>query len=153
MLSQDDDYFVPTETIFSLHARVASGTAEQHPVYLLPPRDALSSYLRTVAGSRLHTSTAWLGYGSFIERSQAIAFIQLLQRLNLTEDEMRMADNYFAILRNQIPEVWIDTGTELGGGMPFTVGIEGDERNWLYTVRTAMNSASADTHFTLALPL
>jgi hypothetical protein len=52
-----------------------------------------------------------------------------MRRLNASEDEMKMADNYYAILANKIPEVWFDQGIELGGGQPFTVGTAGDERN------------------------
>lgn len=40
-----------------------------------------------------------------------------------------MADNYYTILSNRIPEIWFDQSIELGGGQPFTVGSEGDERN------------------------
>ena len=40
-----------------------------------------------------------------------------------------MADNYFTILSNTFTETWFDQGVELGGGRPFTVGVEGDERN------------------------
>ena len=40
-----------------------------------------------------------------------------------------MADNYFTILSNNIPERWFDGGVELGGGQAFTVGQEGEERN------------------------
>lgn len=42
---------------------------------------------------------------------------------------MQMADNYFTILANRQAEIWFDHGIELGGGQPFTVGSEGDERN------------------------
>ncbi len=62
-------------------------------------------------------------------RSMASNFISLLRHLNATEETMKMADNYFTILMNIVPETWFDQGVELGGGQPFTVGIEGDERN------------------------
>ncbi|KDQ13132.1 hypothetical protein BOTBODRAFT_396250 [Botryobasidium botryosum FD-172 SS1] len=130
---QDDDYLVRHEIIIAMRARFSRGALE--PIYLLPPPDALSSRLRAAIGPQLHTSTAWLGYGSLITRDQAATFIRLLRDLGLTEDEMKMADNYFAILRNRIPEIWLDEGMELGGGTPFTVGTEGDERNWLHTNR------------------
>lgn len=42
---------------------------------------------------------------------------------------MKMADNYFSILRNHPLETWFDQGIELGGGQAFTVGSEGHERN------------------------
>jgi hypothetical protein len=47
---------------------------------------------------------------------------------------MKMADNYFTILNNRIPEVWFDQGIELGGGQPFTVGMEGHERNKMHII-------------------
>lgn len=54
--------------------------------------------------------------------------------LNATEDEMKMADNFYAILSNEYSEIWFDQGVELGGGEAFTVGVEGDERNRRYIV-------------------
>ena len=54
--------------------------------------------------------------------------------LKLSKEEREMANNYFTILRNTIPEVWFDSGIELGGGMPFTVGNEGIERNYRHIV-------------------
>lgn len=62
-------------------------------------------------------------------QSLAVDFLSLLRLLQLTEDEMKMADNYFTILRNEYPEVWFDQGIVLQGGEPFTVGTEGNERN------------------------
>ena len=50
---------------------------------------------------------------------------------------MKMADNYYTILSNRVPEVWFDQGIELGGGEPFTVGVEGNERNAKHIVRFA----------------
>lgn len=55
--------------------------------------------------------------------------------LNMSQDEMNMADNYFTLLHNKFPEVWLDQGIELGGGQPFTTGTEGHERNMLHIVR------------------
>lgn len=40
-----------------------------------------------------------------------------------------MADNYFTILGNKVPDIWFDHGIELGGGKPFTVGADGHARN------------------------
>lgn len=51
---------------------------------------------------------------------------------------MKMADNYYTILSNRVPEVWFDQGVELGGGQPFTVGVEGDERNDRHVVSLIM---------------
>lgn len=55
--------------------------------------------------------------------------MDLMQNLRFSEEEKKMADNYFTILQNQIPEIWFDQGIELGGGEAFTVGTEGEERN------------------------
>jgi hypothetical protein len=49
--------------------------------------------------------------------------------LNASAEDLRMADNYFTLLSNTFPEIWFDQGIELGGGQPFTVGEEGNERN------------------------
>lgn len=49
-----------------------------------------------------------------------------------------MADNYFSILGNRVPEIWFDQGVELGGGQPFTSGTAGDERNKRHILRAAM---------------
>ena len=90
----------------------------------------LVSQLRTISiGQKIHTTFAWLGYGTIIRRSQAIEFLLLLDQLELSEEERKMADNYFTILSNTMPERWFDAGLELGGGQPFTVGKEGEERN------------------------
>ena len=90
----------------------------------------LVSQLRAISiGQKIHTTFAWLGYGTIIRRSQAIEFLSLLNQLELSEEERKMADNYFTILSNTIPERWFDAGLELGGGQAFTVGSEGEERN------------------------
>jgi hypothetical protein len=83
------------------------------------------------------TSFAWLGYGTVIRRKQAEEFLILLKEHGLNEEEIRMADNYFTILRNAgMPTTWFDDGVELGGGQPFTVGNEGNERNWKHIERS-----------------
>lgn len=64
-----------------------------------------------------------------MHRSLASELLSLLQILNFSREEMRMADNYFSVLRNHPPETWFDQGIELGGGQAFTVGSEGHERN------------------------
>ena len=90
----------------------------------------LLSQLRTISiGQKIHTTFAWLGYGTIIRRLQAIEFLSLLKELELSKEERKMADNYFTILSNNIPERWFDGGVELGGGQAFTVGQEGEERN------------------------
>lgn len=70
-----------------------------------------------------------------MKRSQAQDFLALLQHLNVSDEEMKMADNYYAILANVYPEVWFDQGIGLGGGIAFTQGTEGDERNNRHIVR------------------
>jgi hypothetical protein len=54
--------------------------------------------------------------------------------LNVSEDEMKMADNFYTVLSNRVQEVWFDQGVELGGGEAFTVGEQGVERNRKYIV-------------------
>ncbi|KAG2154546.1 hypothetical protein DEU56DRAFT_769149 [Suillus clintonianus] len=133
---QDDDYLIMPEIIRTLHAR-ALGTPD-HSIHLLPPHEVLSTQLRTaVTSNGVHTSSAWLGHGTILPRTGASDFLALLHHLNASEDEMKMADNYFTILNNRIPEVWFDQGIELGGGQPFTVGMEGDERNKIHMVKAS----------------
>lgn len=72
-----------------------------------------------------------------IDRQRVLSFVSLLhdRSLGMTEEQIKMADNYFTILSNEVPEIWFDQGIELGGGQPFTVGQEGNERNQLHIVR------------------
>jgi hypothetical protein len=58
--------------------------------------------------------------------------------LNVSEDEMKMADNFYTLLSNRVQEIWFDQGVELGGGEAFTVGEQGTERNRRYIVSTGM---------------
>ncbi|KAF8560116.1 hypothetical protein OG21DRAFT_30345 [Imleria badia] len=130
---QDDDYIILPELIKALRVRVEEYS--QGGIYLLPPHEHLSSRLRTtVTSNGIHTSFAWLGYGAMINRQRALSFVSLLQddSLGMTEEQIKMADNYFAILSNEVPEIWFDQGIELGGGQPFTIGHEGNERNRLH---------------------
>ncbi|KAF8481877.1 hypothetical protein DFH94DRAFT_411603 [Russula ochroleuca] len=98
-----------------------------------PLTNVLYSDLRTVyardSNSTLHTSFSWLGHGTIMHRSLASEFLLLLELLNCSREEVKMADNYFSILRNHPLETWFDQGIELGGGQAFTVGSEGHERN------------------------
>ena len=104
--------------------------AATSPIYLSPPHEVLSSQLRTISvAPNISTSFAWLGYGTIVMRTMVIEFLSFLRRINATDDVMKMADNYFAILMNAVPEVWFAQELELGGGQPFTTGAEGDERN------------------------
>lgn len=75
-----------------------------------------------------------------INRQRALGFVSLLHddSLGMTEEQRKMADNYFSILSNEVPEIWFDQGIELGGGQPFTVGHEGNERNRLHIVRLSL---------------
>ena len=99
-------------------------------IHLQPADEMLSSHLRTISVEpNIHTTFAWLGYGTIITRKSAMEFLTLLNKLNMTVEEHQMADNYFTILRNEIPERWLEPGIPLGGGLPFTVGTEGEERN------------------------
>ena len=139
---QDDDYLIRSEIIQTLYARITEPDASR-TIHLLPPHEHLSTTLREIHvlaqdGSHLsdvHTSFAWLGHGTMLRRTEAQNFLSLLRYLNATSDDMKMADNFFTILNNRVPEIWFDQGFELGGGVPFTVGSEGDERNKNYTVR------------------
>jgi hypothetical protein len=124
-----------------MHVRICE-LPQPHPIYLLPPHEHLSSVLRRTFAPRapphvVHTSFAWLGHGALVPRADAAAFLALLHALNASATELRMADNYFALLANRIPEAWLDQGIELGGGQPFTVGSEGDERNKRHFRRAA----------------
>ncbi|KAF8167344.1 hypothetical protein B0H34DRAFT_13087 [Crassisporium funariophilum] len=131
---QDDDYFVLPEIIRALSRRI--GQTPASGIHLQPPDEMLKTVLRTtVIGRSIHTTFVWLGYGTIIRRSYAVDFLSLLDKLNVTVEERQMADNYFTLLSNSIPERWFDTGIELGGGQPFTVGSEGEERNNRHIIR------------------
>lgn len=129
---QDDDYLIQPLVIKNLHQYAA----DHEPIkslHLLPPHEHLLSQIRTfnAHGGRLHTTFAWLGHGTLVNRTSVRNFLSLLGALDLSEEEMRMADNYFTILSNEDrrEDIWFDHGIELGGGQPFTVGQAGDERN------------------------
>ena len=129
ILLQDDDYLVIPEVIHALHARIREAP-RPHTIHLLPPHEHLSSTLREIrVGDEIHISFAWLGHGAMLHRSEAADFMDLMRTLNASDAELKMADNYYTILGNRVPEAWFDQGVELGGGQPFTVGTEGDERN------------------------
>ena len=111
--------------------------ADSAPIHLSPPFEHLSTQLRHyVQPPLVDTSFAWLGYGTLVRRKQAEEFLNLLREYDLNEEEIRMADNYFTILRNAgMPTTWFDDSIELGGGQPFTIGSEGYERNWKHIER------------------
>ena len=54
--------------------------------------------------------------------------------LNVSDDEMKMADNFYTVLSNNMQEVWFHQGIELGGGEAFTVSQQGVEHNRRYIV-------------------
>jgi hypothetical protein len=64
-----------------------------------------------------------------------------LSYLNVSEDEMKMADNFYTVLSNTVQEIWFDQGVELGGGEAFTIGLQGVERNRKYIVSVCLSSA------------
>ena len=69
-----------------------------------------------------------------MHRELSESFLSLIGDLKFSSEERKMADNYFTILRNDITKIWYDQGIELGGGQPFTVGTEGEQRNVLHIV-------------------
>ena len=71
-----------------------------------------------------------------MHRELSKSFLSLMDDLNFSGEEKKMADNYFTILRNDFTEIWYDQGIELGGGQPFTDGMEGERRNRFHIVRT-----------------
>lgn len=107
-------------------------------IHLLPPHEYLATLFSSLEGldSHLHTSFAWLGYGTLVRTKLVKSFVDLLDDpgWKFGEGEKAMADNYFTILRNVRPEIWMDRGTPLGHAEAFTVGTEGDDRNWEYIV-------------------
>lgn len=126
--TQDDDYFIEPSIIRTMRARMAE--AQTTSLHLLPPHEMLYSRLSTIRiDPTVHTLFAWLGYGTIMRRSEAQNFMYLFKALNATEDILKMADNYFTVLSNRLPELWFDQSHELGGGTPFTVGAAGEERN------------------------
>ncbi|KAL5495126.1 hypothetical protein ACEPAI_588 [Sanghuangporus weigelae] len=151
--TQDDDYLVQPDVIKNLHSYFWQNK-EVRSVHLLPAHEHLLSRLRvfTTQGSSISTVFAWLGHGTLLSRSAARDFLDLLRALNVTDDEMKMADNYFTILANspKTGEIWFDHGIELGGGQPFTVGTEGDDRNDRHIARAleylSLLISAASTH-------
>ena len=71
-----------------------------------------------------------------MHRELSESFLLLMEDLKLSDEERKMADNYFTILRNDFTEIWYDQGIELGGDQPFTIGTEGEQRNRLHIVST-----------------
>ncbi|KAF9486571.1 hypothetical protein BDN70DRAFT_870164 [Pholiota conissans] len=135
---QDDDYLILPEIVRAFVRRIGDNSASTSSIHLQPPHEMLSSELRTVViNETLHTTFAWLGYGTIVKRSRVVEFISLLDHLNLLDEQHKMADNYFTILSNEIPERWFDAGIELGGGQAFTVGTEGEERNNRHIIEAA----------------
>ncbi|KAF9270703.1 hypothetical protein L218DRAFT_952786 [Marasmius fiardii PR-910] len=133
---QDDDYLVLPEILYTLRSRISETSPSG--IFLQPPDEMLSSTMsRVTIDNRIHTSFSWLGYGSMIRRSEASEFLSLMRLLNVTDEEFKMADNYFSILRNVFTENWYDQNIPLGGGQPFTVGQEGVDRNHRHILHAA----------------
>ena len=135
---QDDDYLIVPEVLLTLHAAITHSRPDvPRTIHLFPAHEHLSTSLRALHTSlppsstlpALHTGFAWLGHGALLHRSEAVDFLALMRALHTSEAEMEMADNYYTVLGNRVPEVWFDQGIALGGGEPFTVGTEGDARN------------------------
>ena len=103
---------------------------------MLPPLELLSTRLRHISSSdgRLHTSPAWLGYGTLILSERARNFLHTFLDIEKDPNSVAMADNYYSILSNTQPELWFGQESDLGLGQPFSVGSAGDERNWHYMV-------------------
>ncbi|KAI0034001.1 hypothetical protein K488DRAFT_18652, partial [Vararia minispora EC-137] len=135
---QDDDYLVLPEVIRAMHSRIHE-RPQPSSIYLLPAHERLSSDMRHICDDtgRIHTGFSWLGHGALTHRTLISDFLALIDGLGFTDSERKMADNYFSILRNSPPETWFDQGIELGGGEPFTVGTEGDDRNRRHIIRAA----------------
>ncbi|KAJ7742445.1 hypothetical protein DFH07DRAFT_836493 [Mycena maculata] len=121
---QDDDYLVKPEVIRSLRSRI-----DNQDIFHLPPDEVLSSRLLSINSSFVHFAFSWLGYGALIHRHNAASFLSLLGRLGVSQEEIKMADNYYSILSNSFPEIWIGAPIALFGGGDFTVGEEGVARN------------------------
>ncbi|KAJ6539165.1 hypothetical protein B0H19DRAFT_1177471 [Mycena capillaripes] len=119
---QDDDYLLEPEIIRTLRARI-----DTHDIFFLPPDEILSSHLLSVdsPSTNITFGFSWLGYGALILRSNAESFLSLLKRIGASEEESKMADNYYSILKNSVPEVWTGYPTELFGGGAFTVAEQG----------------------------
>ncbi|KAF8581207.1 hypothetical protein K439DRAFT_1354758 [Ramaria rubella] len=140
---QDDDYITRPEILRNIHASflLAAFTARSpSAIILLPSHDHLETELLDVSvpypGPRtglVYTSFACLGHGTFLLQSQAAAYLSLLHDLKLSEEEMNIADNYFTLLNARSPRIWLTHTIELSDASstaPFTVGVEGTERNW-----------------------
>lgn len=146
---QDDDYLIPPNVIHAMLQRSIDVNDPTIPIHLLSPEDHLNSILSRISDNiDMHTSYAWLGYGTLTSRATITAFANLMinpggRSPYFLEDERRMADNYFAILSNHIPEIWIDKGHPLAPDNAFTVGAEGDDRNWKYFVSLPTQSLLA----------
>ena len=104
---QDDDYLIIPEIVHTMHARIAD-SPRPHTIHLLPPHEHLSSTLREIrvgGAAPVHTSFAWLGHGALLHRAEAADFMALLHALHASDAELQMADNYYTILSNRLPEI------------------------------------------------
>jgi hypothetical protein len=150
---KDDDYLIHPPTLRTLRSQITS-----NPIHLLPPLPHLQTSLQG--------SHAWLGYGTLLPRSLVISFRHLMEdHLKVSEEELKMSDNYFSILRGDSPHTWLAEPIELGDGVgigegkegsdestvAFSVGEEGEIRNQEYFVSIfeidAFSSASPAVDF------
>lgn len=130
---------IPPHILHTMARRIVDLRDQMATLHLLPPEDHLKSILSTIShGIDIQASFAWFGYGAMVSRIAVTEFVALMNdsgwETPFSEDEKRMADNYFTILSNRIPEIWVDKGHPLGHENAFTVGAEGDDRNWKYIV-------------------
>ncbi|KIJ28560.1 hypothetical protein M422DRAFT_54563 [Sphaerobolus stellatus SS14] len=144
---QDDDYITRPEILRNIHAwfNQASNNSKEDPVPIIlqPPHDHLESTLLNItiaapaSSTRVETSFACLGHGTFLLHSQAESFMNMLEHLGLPWEEKTIADNYFTILSGTKPNIWFTHTIELSytETPPFTFGKEGDERNWRHINR------------------
>ncbi|CAK5275726.1 unnamed protein product [Mycena citricolor] len=121
---QDDDYIVKPEIIRAVSSRIAD-----QDIFLNPPEERLSSQWLSIMSPPTTFGFSWLGYGSMLLRRHAAAFLQLMDDLQMPDEERKMADNYYTILRNRMPEIWVGSAHPLTNESAFTVGEEGQARN------------------------
>ncbi|KAF8315329.1 hypothetical protein DL93DRAFT_2155233, partial [Clavulina sp. PMI_390] len=142
---QDDDYLIEPHVLHTMARRAAELHDPLASIQLLAPDEYLKSILARLTSTTdtpLNTTFAWFGFGAIVPRVAIVEFLRLLDapdwQTPFSEDEKRMADNYYSVLSNRIPDIWVDKGQPLGHEHAFTVGAEGDDRNWQY-IQAALN--------------
>lgn len=120
-----------------MYNRILDAISPPESIHLITPVDHLKTSLLHITTSSIHSAFAWLGYGTLVHTSHVRLFLDLVSSSSpaFSDDELKMADNYYTLLANRVPETWVVPGEEIGGqDRAFTVGEEGDDRNWLYMV-------------------